>query len=234
MSDTRPPVRLLRAIRRSRSKATSSPGDARQTAEAARELLRRYRHLAADGSLPNAGWRSAAKAALTHIGCDAERRGELLRDYDHRRHGPFLGVSDDGDAADDICRAAWVSPKAMALGRRAAPLTIGVAVDAERLGGVGEVVVGPAEYADIWVKCAGRALTTTNIGSRANVRHFLTAPVITIADGAMDDALRVARDQLAAAFKPFLLTQNKKPRARLVFVEFIHRSRRPRLNARPC
>lgn len=136
MSDTRPPVRLLRAIRRSRSKATSSPGDARQTAEAARELLRRYRHLAADGSLPNAGWRSAAKAALTHIGCDAERRGELLRDYDHRRHGPFLGVSDDGDAADDICRAAWVSPKAMALGRRAAPLTIGVAVDAERLGGV--------------------------------------------------------------------------------------------------
>ena len=227
MSDTRPPVRLLRAIRRSRSKATSSPGDARQTAEAARELLRRYRHLAADGSLPNAGWRSAAKAALTHIGCDAERRGESLRDYDHRRHGPFLGVSDDGDAADDICRAAWVSPKAMALGRRAAPLTIGVAVDAERLGGVGEVVVGPAEYADIWVKCAGRALTTTNIGSRANVRHFLTAPVITIADGAMDDALRVARDQLAAAFKPFLLTQNKKPRARLVFVEFIHRSRRP-------
>ena len=45
---------------------------------------------------------------------------------------------------------------------------------------------------------------------------------------------RAARDQLAAAFKPFLLTQNKKPRARLVFVEFIHRSRRPRLNARPC
>ena len=144
-SATRPPAQLLRAICRSRSKATSSPRDAK-TAEAARELLRRYRD--------RRRWRPAEcclaerrQAALTDIDVTPSGGASRRRDYDCRRYGPFLGVSDDGDAADDICRAAWASPKATAL-TWASPITIGVAVDAERLGGVGEVVVGPAEYAD--------------------------------------------------------------------------------------
>lgn len=227
MTDPRPPVRLLGAVRRSRSLATASPREGRQTADAARELLRRYRQLASDGHLPDAVWRSAAKASLTHLGGDAERLAESLRDYDHHRYGPFLGVSDDGDAADDICRAAWASPKATALGKRAAPMTIGMAVDAERLGGVGEVVVGPAEYTDIWSKCAGRSLTTTNIGSRANVRHYFSVPMVEIADGPIDAALDGARQQLAKAFEPFLITPDRKPRPVTVFVEFVHGSRRP-------
>ena len=225
MTDPRPPARLLDAIRRSRSQATSTPRDGRQTAEAARELLRRYRQLASDGHLPDAVWRSSAKASLTHLGGDADRLGESLRDYDHHRYGPFLGVSDDGDAADDICRAAWASPKAKALGSQAAPMTIGVAVDGERLGGVGEVVVGPAEYTDIWSKCAGRALTTTNVGARANVRNFFGPPLVPIAEGAASAALKGAQEQLAAALKPVLVTPNKKPLPVLVFVEFGSRRR---------
>ena len=58
--------------------------------------------------------------------------------------------------------------------RRRTPLTLGVAHDAERLGAVGEVAVGPDEYAAIRLACRGRLLTTTNVGTRVNVRHFLT------------------------------------------------------------
>ncbi len=227
MTNARPPGRLLQAIRGARGKGRPSPRDGRRVADTYRELLRRYRAIASGGKLPSAHWRRVAAEALAYLGGDAERIGESLRDYDHRRYGPFLGVSDDGDAADEICGAAMASPKARSLGRRASPLTVGVAVDAERLGGVGEVAVGPAEFADIWSKCAGRALTTTNVASRANVRHYLAAPLVELADGDPDAALAAAKTQLAEVFKPFLITPDKKPRPLLVFVEFAFGSRRP-------
>jgi hypothetical protein len=202
--------------------------DERRISDAYREILREYRTIASDSRLPSRSWRSAAQKALGYLGGDADRIRTSLRDYDHHRYGPFLGVSDDGDAAAGVCRAALASPKARALGRAASPLTLGVALDAERLGGVGEVPVGPDEFSDIWSKCAGRCLMTTNVGSRANVRHYLPAPVVTIADGEAKAALAAAKTKIADAFRPFLLTPDGKPRPLVVFVEFKRGSTRSR------
>ena len=58
------------------------------------------------------------------------------------------------------------APKCAVLTERT-PLTIGIAHDAERLGAVGEVAVGPDEFATIRLACRGRVLTTTNVGSRS-------------------------------------------------------------------
>ncbi len=195
-------------------------------AEAQRNVLRRYRAIMAVEKEVPAGWRGAIFNALAYLGGDADRANKSLKNYDHHRYGPFLGVSDDGDAAEDICRAALASPKATALGRSSTPFTIGVGVDGERLGGVGEVPVGPNEFADIWSKCAGRSLTTTNVGARANVRHYLSAPLVEIDSGTMASALALAKTRLADVFNPFLITPDKEPRPLVVFVEFQFGSRR--------
>jgi hypothetical protein len=79
-----------------------------------------------------------------------------------------------------VRQAAFAAPKAVELGRRASPLTVGVALDAERLGGIGEVPVGPDEFFQIWSECVGRTLMTTNVGSRANLRLYRHAPVVSI------------------------------------------------------
>ena len=144
MINQQPPARLLRAARRLPRDANRSPRDEQRISDAHREILRGYRAIAASGQEPGKGWRAAALKALSYLGGDADRHYVTLRDYDHRRYGPFLGVSDDGEAASVVRRAAWASPKARALRGRASPLTIGVGLDAERLGGIGEVVVGPA------------------------------------------------------------------------------------------
>jgi hypothetical protein len=183
--------------------------------------------MASMGRLPSRRWRIAAAKALRYLGGDADRLGVTLRHYDHQRFGPFLGVSDDGAAADDVCRAALASPKAQALGDHASPLAIGVALDAERLVGVGEVPVGLDEYCDIWCACAGRSLMTTNVGSRANVRNYLPPPLITIGDGEMGSALALAKAELASAFEPFFKTPDSKPRPLIAFVEFKLGSKRP-------
>ncbi|HMK70946.1 MAG TPA: hypothetical protein VK442_08250 [Xanthobacteraceae bacterium] len=114
-----------------------------------------------------------------------------------------------------------------ALGNAAPPLAVGVALDAERLGGVGEVPVGADEFADIWQECVGRTLLTTNVGSRVNVRLYRPAPVITIPGGATRAALATAKTGLAAAFKPFLTPPGGKPRPLVAYVEFELGSRRP-------
>ena len=220
MRHKQPPAKLLKGIRRPRRGGSPSPLDEQRISDEYRKILREYRTIASKGGLPGRRWRSAALEALRYLGGDADRLGVTLRDYDHHRYGPFLGVSDDGGAADDVCRAALASPKAQALGGRASPLTLGVALDAERLGGVGEVPVGSDEFSDIWLKCAGRSLMTTNVGSRVNVRHYLPAPVVTIADGETNAALAAAKAKLAEAFRPFLMTPDRKPRPLVVFVEF--------------
>jgi hypothetical protein len=190
----------------------------RHASEAARKTLRDYRAVASAGGKPHRGLRSAALKSLSYLGGDADRQHESLRDYDHRRYGPFLGVSEDGVTAADVCRAARAAPKGVALGAKASPLAIGVSLDAERLGGVGEVVVGLDEYSKIWCECAGRSLITTNIGSRVNVRYYLPAPVVTVSAGpsALDDA----KSELAEKFGPFLNTPDRKPRPLVVFLEF--------------
>lgn len=226
MTNSRPPVGRRRTFRRSKQKPDLSPPQERRVAERHRELLRRYRAIASAGKRPAGEWRRAVFEALAYLGGDADRTSKSLRDYDHNRYGPFLGVSDDGDAADDICGAAMESPKAQALGRAATPLNVGVGVDGERLGGVGEVPVGPIEFADIWSKCAGRSLTTTNVGARANIRNYLSAPLVKIDGGEAKAALTSARARLGDAFGPFLITPDKKPRPLIVFVEFEFGSKR--------
>jgi len=227
MTPEQPPARLLRMIRGPRRSGHPSQLQEQRRCDAYREILRDYRAIASGNSAPGERWDRVAAEALRYLGGDADRLGVSLRDYDHRRYGPFLGVSDDGGAATDVCRAARASPKARALGDRASPLTVGVALDAERLGGVGEVPVGPDEFSEIWRACAGRSLMTTNVGSRANVRNFLPPPVVTIADGEAQAALREAETALATAFSPFLKTPDTKPRPLVVFIEFALGSTRP-------
>ena len=132
-------------------------------------------------------------------------------------------TAEDGLA---IRRAAFATPKARALGHKISPLTIGVALDAERLGSVGEVPVGPDEYADVWSECVGRLLITTNIGSRANLRLYSRAPLVTIPADEDSQAAKKAQAGLAAAFKPFLEAPGG-PRPVVVFVEFEFGSRPP-------
>jgi hypothetical protein len=222
-----PPAQLLKAIGKSSGNKSPSALDERRISDACRKLLREYRAIASRGETPGPGWHRAALEALRYLGGDAEPPRVTLRDYDHHRYGPFLGISDDGDAGDDVCRAARTSPKAQALGAKASPLTLGVALDAERLGGVGEVPVGFDEFSDIWSKCAGRSLMTTNVGSRVNLRYYLAPPLVTIDDGEAKDALAAAKAKLADAFRPFLKTPDGKPVPVMVFVEFKRGSTRP-------
>jgi hypothetical protein len=100
---------------------------------------------------------------LKHVGTDPPALS--LKDYDHRRWGPFLGVSDGGTAAGVIRDAALQSTKVRALGA-CPPIVLGVALDAERLGAVGETPVGPPELAKIRLESMGRILTTTNVGTQ--------------------------------------------------------------------
>ncbi len=220
------PPRSLRArIKRLRVRHVRKPDDTALT-DAYRELLRRYRALVTAGNLPSPAWRRPIREAIGFLGGQGDPRTELVADYDHRTYGPFLGVSDEGSAAAEVRAAAFDGPKARALARRASPLRVGVALDAERLGGVGEVPVGPDELAQIWRECIGRTLMTTNIGSRANLRLYLRPPMVTIDDGEPAAALGAARNSLAAVFKPFRDAPGG-PRPLLALVEFQFGSRRP-------
>jgi hypothetical protein len=224
MMKHRPPARLLRSIAKLQRKTSLSPSDERQLSDAQRKLLRAYRDAVSRGDSIDKRWRKSAIKALSYLGADADRQNISLKDYDHHRFGPFLGVSDDGYSGDEICQAALASPKAQALWTRASTLGVGLALDAERLAGVGELAVGPDEFFDIWLKCAGRSLLTTNIGSRVNVRHYLPAPVITIREGHIETALAAANTKLEKTFEPFLKTPNQKPRPLVVYVQFKRKS----------
>lgn len=142
-----------------------------------------------------------------------------LRDYDHRRVGPFLGVSDEGSAAAAILAGARDSPKARALATRD-PFDLGVALDAERLGAVGETPVGPEEYAEIWRGCTDRLLITTNVGTRVNPRVYLRPPTVFIVGAKLDEAVASAVEKIDAACRPFAKQHGRKPRRLDLYVGF--------------
>ena len=124
----------------------------------------------------------------------AEPPLHTVADYDSDRYGPMLGVSDEGSATAAIRRGRTAAPKCAALAERT-PLTIGIAHDAERLGAVGEVAVGPDEFAAIRLACRGRVLTTTNVGQprqRPPLPRFPDRDV----RGATSDAIDAAVERL--------------------------------------
>jgi hypothetical protein len=137
-------------------------------------------------------------------------RTPSLRDYDAARHGPFLGVSDDGSAVAAIRDAALYSPKARALGASPPPLAVGVSHDAERLGSVGEVPVGPDEYAQIMRGARGRILVSTNVGSHVNDWRYHEPAVFQLESPPEQIAGELAR------FKPLA---GGRSRTVLVYVE---------------
>jgi hypothetical protein len=190
----------------------------RRLAAACGETLADYRKAVRNGGAP-ATARARARRAFLHLGGDPARSSASLKDYDHERYGPFLGVSDEGSAAAQIRDAAFLSPKVRALPRAArTPLAVGVAVDAERLGGIGEVAVGPDEYADVWLDCVDRVLITTNIGTRVNVRVYRREPLVLL-ESDRARAIDAAKSAIAAAFEPFVETPDGRPRPLTVFVD---------------
>ena len=135
-----------------------------------------------------------------------------LRDYDAKRHGPFLGISDDGSSAQAIRDAALGSPKALALSDPD-PLAIGVAHDAERLGSVGEVPVGPEQYQQIRAVADGRLLMTTNVGSHVNIWHYRQPPARNVSVHAKHDEVAAWAREHGAGFR----NRNPQPWLRLRF-----------------
>lgn len=164
-------------------------------------------------------FRRLAYRAMARLGGEGILPIFSLKDYDHIQYGPFLGVSDEGSAAAVIRKAALASPKVKALGLKD-PLSVGVAVDAERLGGVGEVAVGPDEYINVRLECAGRILNSTNIGTRVNLRYYRRHPVVTMGEGDQEIEVEQARKDILEKFKPFLHALGGKPRSLTVYVEF--------------
>ena len=197
-------------------------GAKRTLTDNAHEILRAYHDAAASGAESGARTkrlRAAARRALLFLGGDVDRPVVSLKDYDHRAYGPFLGVSDEGSAAAAIRAAAYHSPKARVL-KEASPLEIGVALDAERLGAIGETAVGPEEYADIWLECVERLLMTTNVSTRLNVRYYKRSPIIALSKGNSRAALDAAEEKIGQALGPFKWTPDGEPRRARVFVEF--------------
>jgi hypothetical protein len=222
-----PPKQAIQTIKRLTGSLASSR-DEQRLYDAHRAVLRAYRALVGSGTEAGKSWKASVDAALRYLGGDSDQHSRSLRFYDHHRYGPFLGVSDDGDSAELIRRAAHYSPKAQALGKgEAEPLTVGVALDAERLGGVGEVPVGPDEFIDIWRECIDRTLLTTNIGGRCHLWLYRLTPRVEIADGDSEATLAEAKEGLAEAFKPFFRTPDGKARQLTAFVEFPLHTERP-------
>jgi hypothetical protein len=217
---------LERAIR-AFARGESSPQAERRLAEECRAALRAHRALMARGRgpKPSAAQIRHARLALLHLGGDAEPHSRSLRDYDHKKFGPFLGVSDEGSAAEAILTGALKSPKAIALGTHD-PFELGVALDAERLGAVGEVPVGPEEYADVWVGCVEQLLMTTNVGTRVNPRLYMRPPVVTFEDGPIASAVKLAIEKVDERCRPFAKTPDGKPRPLTVYLAFLRRSNR--------
>jgi hypothetical protein len=192
------------------------PARERALTDECRRVVRAYRDAVAAGESAD---KATARLALLHLGADGDRSSWSLKDYDHETYGPFLGVSDEGSAAPVIRQASLSSPKAVALGR-ATPAQLGLGHDAERLGAVGEVPVGPEEYADIWLECVDRVLTTTNVGTRINVRFYLPYPVVSVPRGDVRAAADRVRKDLETLFTPFVNAPGGRARPLDVYVEF--------------
>lgn len=163
--------------------------------------------------------RALAGKAIIKLGGVAEPGHLSLKDYGHHLHGPYLGVSDEGSAAHIIRRAALKSPKAQVLGG-GSPIQIGVAHDAERLAAVGEVAVGPEEYRDIILECRGSILTSTNVGTRLNLRYYKIRPIIRVSAGSLEKTVEGASQEAKKLVEPFWHTPDGMPRPVTLFAFF--------------
>jgi hypothetical protein len=161
-----------------------------------------------------------ANRAFTALGGRAEPNGKTLADYDADRFGPFLGVSDEGKAAERVRDAFLNSPKMKVFGI-GEPIIVGASLDAERLGGAGEVPVGPDEYRKIQLACMGRNLTTTNIGTRVNVRYYNDPPKAAIGGGDVDKAIADGLAKLKTVIHPFLNPPDDIARGFFAYVCFV-------------
>ncbi|UCF70852.1 MAG: hypothetical protein JSW49_00825 [candidate division WOR-3 bacterium] len=208
----------------------------RRLSDNCREILRLYEDIFS-GDACKKGWpsdkeqrklTSLARAAMLYLGGDPDPNSMSLKDYDHERYGPYLGISDEGSAAHVIREAGLNSPKMTAIGK-ADPIVVGVAHDAERLGAIGEVPVGPEEYTDIRLQCVGRILTSTNVGTRLNLRYYKHYPEVYIHKGTTRKSLSKAKKDIRDAFEPFVKTPDGRPRPLIVFIRFA-REVRDRVN----
>jgi hypothetical protein len=228
-AQTRRALALERTISALARREPLSPREASRLGNACREAVRLYRAVVTGRpGTDETGVKSLAtlaRRAMLLIGGEGDVGGPSLKDYDHKRFGPYLGVSDEGSAAAVICQAALDSPKARALGGAINPLAVGVALDAERLGGVGEVAVGPEEYVEARTACLGRILNSTNIGTRVNLRFFRRHPVVWAENAPFDKALGLAKDSLRLKVAPFLRPPGGKARPLTVYAAFPIRNR---------
>ena len=227
--DNRRVLGLERTISALSRKRSLTDREGVRLGDACRDVVRLYRDVVTGRPGPDdAGSRrlaALARQAMLVLGGEGDVRGPSLKDYDPERFGPYLGVSDEGSAAGVIRRAALDSPKAKALGGAVNPLAVGVALDAERLGGVGEVAVGPEEYTAARSACIGRILNSTNVGTRVNLRFFRRHPVVWTEDEPFEKALDGAKESLRLKVAPFLRPPGGKARPLTVYAAFPLRNR---------
>jgi hypothetical protein len=132
-----------------------------------------------------------------------------LATYDSETFGPLFAVSDEGSAGETIVNAAYASAKAKALWP-IDPVSLGVALDGERMTSAGEVPIGPPEYEDLSDAAAGRLLLTTNVGVRVNTRLTQQLPEFAVTENSANDKQWL--DNVFAAFEPFVHTPDGQPR----------------------
>jgi hypothetical protein len=132
-----------------------------------------------------------------------------LAAYDSEHFGPLFAVSDEGSAGETIVNAAYSSAKAKALWP-IDPVSLGVALDGERMTSAGEVPIGPPEYKDLSDAAAGRLLLTTNVGVRVNARLTQQLPEFAVTEKSANDKQWL--DNVFAAFDPFVHTPDGQPR----------------------
>jgi hypothetical protein len=132
-----------------------------------------------------------------------------LAAYDSERFGPLFAVSDEGSAGQTIVDAAYASAKAKALWP-IDPVSLGVALDGERMTSAGEVPIGPVEYKDLSEAAAGRLFLTTNVGVRVNARLTQQLPEFQVTEKSANDEQLL--DKVIGAFKEFVQTPDRQPR----------------------
>jgi hypothetical protein len=132
-----------------------------------------------------------------------------LATYDSEHFGPLFAVSDEGSAGEMIVNAAYASAKAKALWP-IDPVSLGMALDGERMTSAGEVPIGPIEYEELSDAAAGRLFLTTNVGVRVNARLSQQLPEFAVTEKSANDKQWL--DNVFAAFEPFLHTPGGQPR----------------------
>jgi hypothetical protein len=108
-----------------------------------------------------------------------------------------------------IVTAAYASAKAKALWP-IDPVSLGVALDGERMTSAGEVPIGPVEYEELSDAAAGRLFLTTNVGVRVNVRLSQQLPEFAVTEKSANDKQWL--DNVLTAFAPFVHTPDGVPR----------------------